>query len=140
MIVILNVTLSCDTHTPTHLFGDPHVEVVEVRVAAIRLPAVLAAILVASDHGDGVQCVRLAVVVANPCSTPESRETSVSYPAPGNTSTKREWVDERVDGWMDGSRKKKNKGRGKERRSVPGFSVEGRIKEGMQHRGSVAER
>lgn len=98
--------LVTDTHAHTHLFGDPHVEVVEVRVAAIRLPAVLTAILVAPDHGDGVQRIRLAVVVANPCSTPESRETSVSYPAPGNTSTKREWVDERVDGWMEAGRKK----------------------------------
>lgn len=57
-------------------------EVVEVRVAAICLPAVLAAVLVASEHSDGVERVGLTVVIANPCSTPEAGETSVSYPAP----------------------------------------------------------
>lgn len=55
-------------------------EVVEVRVPAVGLPALLAAIRVASEHSDGIQRVGLAVVIANPCSTPESRETSVSYP------------------------------------------------------------
>lgn len=56
-------------------------EVVEVRVAAIGLPAVLAAVLVASEDSDGVQRVGLTVVVANPCGTPQAGETSVSYPA-----------------------------------------------------------
>jgi len=69
------------THTNTHLFNDPHMEVVEVRVAAIGLPAVLTAVMAASEHGDGVQRVGLTVVVAHPCSTPEARETSVSYGA-----------------------------------------------------------
>lgn len=54
-------------------------EVVEVGIAAIGLPALFAAVLVASVHSDGVQRVGLAVVVANPCSTPESRDTSISY-------------------------------------------------------------
>ena len=49
-----------------HLLRDPHVEVVEVRVAAVGLPAVLAAVIVPSKHCDGVQRVRLAVVVAHP--------------------------------------------------------------------------
>lgn len=55
-------------------------EVVEVRVAAVGFPAILAAILVASEYSDGVQRVRLTVVIANPCSTPEAGETSISYP------------------------------------------------------------
>lgn len=54
-------------------------EVVEVGVAAIGLPALFTAVLVASVHSDGVQRVGLAVVIANPCSTPEARETSISY-------------------------------------------------------------
>lgn len=57
-------------------------EVVEVRVPAIGLPALFAAVLVASVDSDGVKRVGLAMVVANPCSTPESRETSVSYRHP----------------------------------------------------------
>lgn len=68
----------------THLFGDPHVEVVEVGVAAVGLPALLAAVLVASEHGDGVQRVGLTVVVANPCSTPEAGEIRISYPTQKN--------------------------------------------------------
>ena len=74
--------LARTSHTHTHLFSDPHVEVVEVRVAAIGLPAVLAAVMATSEHSDGVQRVGLTVVVANPCGTPEAGETSVSYPRP----------------------------------------------------------
>lgn len=61
-------------------------EVVEVGVAAVGLPALLTAVLVASVHSDGVQRVGLSVVVANPCSAPEWRETSVSYRHPSVTS------------------------------------------------------
>ena len=56
-------------HTPaqhTHLFRDPHVEVVEIGVAAVGFPAVLAAVLAAAEHGDGVECVGLTVVVTHP--------------------------------------------------------------------------
>lgn len=72
----------------SYLLSDPHVEVVEVGVAAVGLPALLAAVLVASVDGDGVQRVGLPVVVANPCSSPESRETSVSYCHPRIISPK----------------------------------------------------
>lgn len=81
-------------------------EVMEVWVASIRLPAVFTAILAASEHGDGVQRVGLTVVIANPCSTPEAGETSVSYPAPSNTSIF--GMEDEEDGWQGGS------GRGKE--------------------------
>lgn len=83
-------------------------EVVEVWVPAISLPAVFTAILVASEHSNGIQRVGLAVVVANPCSTPESPETSVSYPAPGNTS-KMGMEDEGVDESRKQRREKKEK-------------------------------
>lgn len=53
-------------------------EVVEVGVSAIGLPALFAAVLVASVHSDGVERVGLSVVVANPCSPPQSRERSIS--------------------------------------------------------------
>lgn len=48
------------------------------------------------------------MVVANPCSTPESPETSISYPAPGNTS-KMGMEDEGVDESRKQRREKKEK-------------------------------
>ena len=74
-------------------------EVMEVRVAAVSLPAVLAAILVASEHGDGVQCVGLTMIIANPCSTPQAGKISISYPA-GPNIQKGEW--RMGDGLIDG--------------------------------------
>lgn len=100
----------------THRLSDPHMEVVEVRVASVGLPAVLAAVVVASEHSDGIQRVGFAVVVANPCSTPQSGETSVSYPAPA-LHPKWEW---RMRGLVKVEKKER-----KRQKSVCRFKVRG---------------
>lgn len=86
--------------------------------------------MVASKHGDGVQRVGLAMVVANPCSTPEAGETSVSYPRPA-IHPKWEW---RMRG-VDESRKER---RERKEKYVQVQSVLGKYeqaKERMQSRG-----
>lgn len=50
-----------------HLLCDPHVEVVEVAIATVGLPGVLAAVGVLAEDGDGVERVGLSVVVAHAC-------------------------------------------------------------------------
>lgn len=120
---IILITSKQPVHTllssHTHRFSDPHMEVVEVRVAAIGLPAVLSTVLVASDNSDGVQRVGLTVVITNPCSTPESRETSVSYPA---QAIHPKWV-WRLRGWMKPEERKRAE---KERKVCAGSKCEGK--------------
>lgn len=86
-----------------HLFCYSHMEVVEVWVATVRLPAVLAAVRVASEHGDGVKCVGLTVIVANPCCSPEARKKRISYSVRENIPNKRSW---KKEGRGDGRKRK----------------------------------
>lgn len=49
-----------------YLLSDPHVEVMEVTVAAIGLPH-LVTVETASMHGDGIQGIGLAMIITNAC-------------------------------------------------------------------------
>lgn len=49
-----------------YLLSDPHVEVMEVAVAPVRLPHLLT-VCISPVDGDGVQGVRLAVVITHSC-------------------------------------------------------------------------
>lgn len=51
----------------------------EVGIASVGLPTIFTAVGAASEHSDGVQRIGFAVVVADPCSTREAREKSISY-------------------------------------------------------------
>lgn len=51
----------------SHLLRDAHVEVVKIAVAAVRLPDVLTAVGVLAYDGDGVEGVRLPMIVTNAC-------------------------------------------------------------------------
>lgn len=74
------------------LLSDPHMEVVEIGVAPVRLPAILAAVRVASEYSDGVKRVRLPMLIAHTCGSPQAGKTSVSYPT-------RQYVQKREGRW-----------------------------------------
>lgn len=75
------------------LLSDPHMEVVEIGVAPVRLPAILAAVRVASEYSDGVKRVRLPMLIAHTCGSPQAGKTSVSYPT-------RQYVQKREGRWV----------------------------------------